>query len=918
MGIELPPELADVAARAGVSWPEADEEAMTRSARAWRDAATSMNAVTSDADTTVRETLASVRGETGTAAAQHWSSFVEPDDGHLTATVRGMNEAADRLEHAAQQVGTAKVEIVRNLVALAQNTDAAQAAAAAGHPMALAGLDTAIRGTGVNVANIEANLVDAVQPASGVDMAAVTPPVNANPGPHAGPLQDVTAVVADTSGRVADLVGHPGQQADGLVGAGPTDGAPATGAPVDGAPVGPGRGDSVVGDVVQGSAEVVGDVAAGGRQVVDGVPAGVPAGVPPAVDGVTGTLPGDGRPHPDGHGVAGPVPIGPEVLPTDQRPDGAPGLRPGIPVPGAEPGWVSDDRPTPPTGTTVRAGFDVAPAAPATLPPGASAIPGVPVGPAPGVGGGQPGGPGVVGGPVLGGAPVLGGPGGGGGASGGPVPGAGAAAGAAPGGARPIDARPIDARPIDAAPADSRGKGAAGAAPAQPAVGKPSGTQVGGGIGAGAQPAVGRTGSVAGGPAGPGQASASGLGQPGAGRTGSGFGGSAGPGQAAGAGGVPAGVGDHAGAGRPATGGPGQPANPAVGGQPGIGRTGSGFPEGAPGSAAPGQNQPGAGKAGAGAVGSVPPAQQVSGQPGGQSGQSAPPGQPVSGPPGGHPGTGQPAPGKPGAQTVGQLGPPVQPAADQQHLGQPAPGDYPGQPVVRERDEALALFWVHMFPIGHMPVAADRPGRQVPPPPPELDYAAGLRFEPGDHPRTDLVEAGSRLAARRDGAPRVEAAEPLVRAELTALIEGYDPLGGEHERDWDRRYQVRFGSVTPEGIRPEGLEFAWPPCEQYPEGGCAEAEAEILDEGVEIDRFGPPEGRVFAAAGTAFAQRSLPPAHLDQGYRRYRVLRPLPAWRAVSAAWFAQPGGGVRYRTTHSAVELVALGYLADITREEP
>jgi len=91
----------------------------------------------------------------------------------------------------------------------------------------------------------------------------------------------------------------------------------------------------------------------------------------------------------------------------------------------------------------------------------------------------------------------------------------------------------------------------------------------------------------------------------------------------------------------------------------------------------------------------------------------------------------------------------------------------------------------------------------------------------------------------------------------------------------------------------------------------------VLEEGTEIDRFGRWEGRVFAAAGTPFAQRSLPPAHLEHGYRRYRVLRPIPVWRAVSAAWFAQSGGGVRYRTTHSALELVALGYLADITAED-
>jgi hypothetical protein len=261
-------------------------------------------------------------------------------------------------------------------------------------------------------------------------------------------------------------------------------------------------------------------------------------------------------------------------------------------------------------------------------------------------------------------------------------------------------------------------------------------------------------------------------------------------------------------------------------------------------------------------------------------------------------------------------------------LPEPRQGGYNAAPQapglsaapVKERDESLALFWVHMFPIGHMPVAAARPERQLPAPPEELDYAAGLRFEPGDHPRSDLVDSAERRAALREGVVQLEpsAALPADAPEVTALAEDHDPLGGENERDWDRRYLVRFGSVTAHGISRDGVEFAWPPGEQYPEGGSAEGEAEVLDEGAELDRFGRWEGRVFAAAGTPFAQRSLPPAHLEQGYRRYRVLRPLPVWRAVSAAWFAQAGGGVRYRTTHSALELVALGYLADITVEEP
>jgi hypothetical protein len=358
-------------------------------------------------------------------------------------------------------------------------------------------------------------------------------------------------------------------------------------------------------------------------------------------------------------------------------------------------------------------------------------------------------------------------------------------------------------------------------------------------------------------------------------------------------------------------------------------------------------------------------------------------------------------------------------------------------PAKGERNEVLAAFWIHMFPIGHLPVASYRPARQVAAPPPEMDYAAGLRFEPADHPDFRLVDDRPRLAELHEGIAHraaTKAAEEAAPAQLPppstppgyqsyappsayqypaqapgypppaypaqqvgggmsytglgqpgyppagevpnpappsyppgvpgqpsaqpvgevpnqaqpaeppsadvspdaatlprfrpvnpsagitadhptvqALLEDHDPLGGANERDWDRRYLVRLGSVTPQGISPEGLEYNWPTSEQYPEGGSAPGEPETLAEDTVIDRFGSPHGRVFAADSTKFAQRSLPPSYKDAGYRRYRVLRPLPVWRAVSAAWFRQPGGGVRYRTTHSAIELVALGYLEEI-----
>ncbi|HWM06669.1 MAG TPA: TNT domain-containing protein [Actinophytocola sp.] len=780
MGIELPPELADVAAQAGVAWPEADEEEMARSAQAWREAAEGMSTLTTDADTTVRGALDAVEGDTGTAATQHWSTFVEPDSGHLTSTVRGMNDAADRLTHAADQVGTAKVEIVRNLVSLAQNTDAAHTAAAAGHPMALAGLDTAVRGTSANVANIESNLVSAVQPASGVDMAAVQPPVNANPGTHGPGLlatvtdpatnlvsetvhattDTVTDTVADTGRGPADLVGGgpgghggPGERG-GLVpnlvtdtvrattdlvtdtGHGATDIVSETGRGatnlVGGGP-GEHGGPGLVPGAVRDTTELVADTGRGAADVVGGGPvADVARGTADIVDN-TGQGAADlvGEP---GRGVADGAPglVGPH--PGDNLPGpGDPEITGPIPIgpPAVDNPWspgdgqhvLPDDLPTPPTGVTSQAGFagvDVAPAA-ANLPPAPPPVGGVPA-------------PGAGGAPAYGGGPAFGGPPG-------PVP------------------------------------GQFGGAPAGP------------------------------GPAAPG------------------------PGVGAAPGGVA---------------GPGPTANPGAGAAAGA--------------------RPGAGA------------------------------RPMDGAP---------------------VRPADAPLPEPRRYGQPMP-TAPSAPPVKERDEVLALFWVHMFPIGHIPVAADRPARQLPPPPVELDYAAGMRFAPGDHPRADLVDSVQRRAALRDGVTPADPTEPLPAdsAEVAAIADGHDPLGGENERDWDRRYLVRFGSVTPQGISREGVEFAWPPGEQYPEGGSAPGEAEVLDEGTELDRFGRWEGRVFAEAGTPFGQRSLPPAHLEHGYRRYRVLAPLPVWRAVSAAWFGQTGGGIRYRTTHSAMELIALGYLADITRE--
>ena len=880
MGIELPPELADVAAEAGVAWPQADEEAMATQAQAWRDAATSMSTLTTDADTTARSALQSLSGDTGAAATAEWKTFVEPDSGHLTSVVKDANAAADRLEHASAQIGAAKVEIVRNLVSLAQNKDAAHAAAQSGHPTALAGLETAVRGTAANVAHIQSQLVTAVQPAAGVDMATVQTPVNANPGHHllpgvttaAAPLtNDLLSTGTDAGGPSLQPSGHGGvanlpAQVTGDAGDLIRHG---TGAVADtaGAVTG-GPGHHVLPDAT-GLAQpgVAGDLIRHGTGAV--------ADTAGAVTGGPGhqVLPDAGDVVHHGGGALGNV--------ADQALSGATDLaQPGDAIPGH---------------------------------PGGGLLPGQSDG---GLLPGQPGDviPGQAGGGLLPGQ-----------SDGGLLPG----------------------QPGDAIPGQPGG----GLLPGQP------------------------------GDAGPG----SHLPDPSDGSLLPGHPGDAVPGP-----------------------GPHLPDPSDLPGDPEI--TGPVPADHFPGSDAPtpprGQTVQ-AGFVGGGLEASAAPAAPVNLPPA----AAAPPLAPSPQAPafGGTPGFAAPAPAPPpapgaappAAPPAAPTAPPARPttygpaAASPIPTGDPAPRKHiagpPGAPppAKGERNEVLAAFWIHMFPIGHLPVASYRPARQLPPPPPELDYAAGLRFEPGDHPQFHLVDPSARLADLKPATPQEKAdfapppgpdypptppprpaeaiaagyapaapptppppsyppaqaashpAEatgsqpnpdppdqktiPTLRpvtpsAGLTAdhptvqkLLETHDPLGDINERDWDRRYLVRLGSVTAHGISPEGLEYNWPTSEQFPEGGSADGEAEVLDEDTVIDRFGTPYGRVFAADGTPFAHRSLPPAHKDLAYRRYRIRRPLPVWRAVSAAWFGQPGGGIRYRTTHSAAELVALGYLEEI-----
>lgn len=284
------------------------------------------------------------------------------------------------------------------------------------------------------------------------------------------------------------------------------------------------------------------------------------------------------------------------------------------------------------------------------------------------------------------------------------------------------------------------------------------------------------------------------------------------------------------------------------------------------------------------------------GAPAGPYGLAAGPGAPF----GSVPGPAVPYPGQPW-----ELAPHAPPAATD------GPPTRPGR-----RDEQVMAFYLHMFPIGHMPKVATRPARQLRAPASEADFASGLRFAPQDHPMAGMVEDAEALRRTRAGdvAPRPGSGVPFDHPDVQALTADYEPLGDVSDRDWPRRFLVR--PADPANGRQ--AEYNWPPSEMFPEGGLEPGEPWVVDEGAVLDRFGGPEGRVLAEAGTPFRFRCLPPEHLHRGYHRYRVLRALPVWRATAAPWFGQPGGGDRYRATYPVAELVAMGYLEEIAPEGP
>ncbi|WP_307802114.1 TNT domain-containing protein [Actinomadura violacea] len=79
----------------------------------------------------------------------------------------------------------------------------------------------------------------------------------------------------------------------------------------------------------------------------------------------------------------------------------------------------------------------------------------------------------------------------------------------------------------------------------------------------------------------------------------------------------------------------------------------------------------------------------------------------------------------------------------------------------------------------------------------------------------------------------------------------------------------------------------------------------LLPQGTLVDAFGQESGSVLSPYGTPFAERGLPASarltvdpSAPLGYRRYRVVKPLPVSASVSGPSAGGAGGGVRFTVT--------------------
>lgn len=131
MSLTLPGELVWVLDLLGYSWPEADEEALHQVAETWRAFGTELEKIEAQGEGLARTVVASNFGTAMEGFSKDWGAYTGADgeDSYLPDAKTACEVIAFAFDAAAVAVLTAKLAVIAQLIALAIEIIAAQAAA---------------------------------------------------------------------------------------------------------------------------------------------------------------------------------------------------------------------------------------------------------------------------------------------------------------------------------------------------------------------------------------------------------------------------------------------------------------------------------------------------------------------------------------------------------------------------------------------------------------------------------------------------------------------------------------------------------------------------------------------------------------------------------------------------------------------
>src|SRR2546430_6323790 len=141
--MRLPVELHALAWAVEPHWPQGDEAALRRCAKAWREAAGPLRSALPDADRAGARAVAALHGQTAEVVRASWDSFTVGDSGHVEMLAAACTDLAALCDGAADVLEEAKHQLVRALLDLAGEVAVLVALAPVTLGMSLAGIAVA-------------------------------------------------------------------------------------------------------------------------------------------------------------------------------------------------------------------------------------------------------------------------------------------------------------------------------------------------------------------------------------------------------------------------------------------------------------------------------------------------------------------------------------------------------------------------------------------------------------------------------------------------------------------------------------------------------------------------------------------------------------------------------------------------------